>query len=170
MGTRYCSARCGEIALGARVAEPLPARRCALAECAREFLPRSAQQRCCSEPCGKKRWAQQAKADGRTYHEAWNDRRRDRYHRRRAQQRATSTGEPVLRERIAERDGWRCHLCGERVSKTKVWPDPMSASLDHVVPLSKGGAHTPANVRLAHVSCNVAKGDRAQGEQLLLIG
>ena len=44
----------------------------------------------------------------------------------------------------------------------------MSPSLDHVVPLSLSGAHTPENVRLAHVRCNTAKGNRG-GEELRLL-
>ena len=44
----------------------------------------------------------------------------------------------------------------------------MSASLDHIVPLSQGGTHTLGNVQLAHLVCNERKHDRiltlAQGE------
>jgi 5-methylcytosine-specific restriction endonuclease McrA len=36
-------------------------------------------------------------------------------------------------------------------------PDPMSPSLDHILPLSKGGTHEPRNVQLAHLGCNVRK-------------
>lgn len=48
----------------------------------------------------------------------------------------------------------------------------MSVSLDHVVPLSQGGAHDPANVQLAHLTCNVRKGAQLveRGEQLMLTG
>lgn len=34
-------------------------------------------------------------------------------------------------------------------------------SIDHVVPLSKGGANCPDNLQLAHVICNVRKNNRA---------
>jgi 5-methylcytosine-specific restriction endonuclease McrA len=72
---------------------------------------------------------------------------------------------------IAERDRWRCHLCRKAVSrKLRGTSRPLSPSLDHVVPLSKGGAHDPANVRLAHLRCNLSKGNRGGGEQLSLIG
>jgi 5-methylcytosine-specific restriction endonuclease McrA len=70
---------------------------------------------------------------------------------------------------IAERDRWRCHLCGGRVSRSRQHPDPLCASLDHVVPVSRGGTNDPSNLRLAHLRCNCAKGDRARGEQLLLM-
>lgn len=37
----------------------------------------------------------------------------------------------------------------------------MSASLDHVVPLSLGGAHTPENTQASHLICNGRKGNRS---------
>ena len=33
-------------------------------------------------------------------------------------------------------------------------------SIDHVVPLSKGGTHTWDNVHLAHKRCNMVKGNK----------
>ena len=73
---------------------------------------------------------------------------------------------------IAERDGWRCQLCGRMVSKMAKWPARNSASIDHVVPLSEGGTDLRANVQLAHFGCNSSKNNRptARGEQLRLIG
>ena len=59
--------------------------------------------------------------------------------------------EPVSHPVVAERDGWRCAICRRRVTR-ETW------SLDHVVPLSKGGAHTYANVVLAHKRCNSLRG------------
>jgi 5-methylcytosine-specific restriction endonuclease McrA len=100
----------------------------------------------------------------------WNDRRRDHYHRRKALKKGASTGRPVRLAEIAERDGWRCSLCKKAVNPAVKWPDPKSPSLDHVVPLSKGGAHDPSNVALAHLGCNTAKNNRGGGEQLMLIG
>jgi 5-methylcytosine-specific restriction endonuclease McrA len=125
---------------------------------------------CCCEDHGRKLWKVRAKAEGRPRHDPWTDKRREAYHRRRALKKGASTGNPVLFSEIAERDGWRCHLCGDRVKRGLAWPHPQSASLDHVIPLSRGGLHDPVNVRLAHLVCNVAKGNRGAGEQLLLIG
>jgi 5-methylcytosine-specific restriction endonuclease McrA len=69
---------------------------------------------------------------------------------------------------IYERDGWRCHLCGRRIFKSKRWPDPKSGTIDHIVPLSEGGIDEPANVAAAHWDCNREKRARALGEQLRL--
>lgn len=78
--------------------------------------------------------------------------------------------EPYAPADIAARDGWRCGLCGKKVNPTAKHPHPGSASIDHLVPISQGGPDTPANVQLAHLSCNLSKGTRAMGEQLRLIG
>jgi hypothetical protein len=73
---------------------------------------------------------------------------------------------------VAERDRFRCHLCGGKVSMARRHPDPLAPSIDHVVPVSVAGAEANAlsNLRLAHLRCNLAKGNRAQEEQLLLLG
>lgn len=60
---------------------------------------------------------------------------------------------------IFKRDEWVCQLCGGKVDPALRHPDPLSASLDHVVPVSKGGGHTRANVQLAHLVCNTARGN-----------
>lgn len=78
--------------------------------------------------------------------------------------------EVFTREEIFERDGWTCGVCRRPVDKALRWPHPMSASLDHIVPISQHGDHTRANCRLAHLRCNLSRGDRGGGEQLSLIG
>lgn len=75
----------------------------------------------------------------------------------------------VNRFDIYERDKWKCQICGRKVAKTSVYPDLMSPSLDHIIPLSKGGSHEPANVRLSHFLCNAKRGNRGHTEQLALI-
>lgn len=65
---------------------------------------------------------------------------------------------------VYERDGWRCHLCRRVVDRGLVYPHPQSASIDHLVPLSRGGAHEPANVALAHLSCNRRRGTRGAAQ------
>jgi 5-methylcytosine-specific restriction endonuclease McrA len=56
------------------------------------------------------------------------------------------------------RDEWKCHLCGEEISRVEVHPHPLSATVDHVVPLAVGGKHSYENVRAAHFHCNNKKG------------
>ena len=70
---------------------------------------------------------------------------------------------------IFERDGWQCMIpgCihpGVPASLEKPWPHPLYATIDHVIPLSrgrsKGGVHERSNLVCAHFTCNVRKGDR----------
>lgn len=69
----------------------------------------------------------------------------------------------IDRAYIVERDGGRCHICRRIVPEKLI-------SIDHIVPLSRGGEHVPENLALACLPCNVRKRDRAVGEQLLLVG
>lgn len=61
---------------------------------------------------------------------------------------------------IYERDAWICGLCGGEIDRTLRSPHPDSPSIDHIVPLALGGAHSRANTQAAHLGCNVRKGAR----------
>lgn len=58
---------------------------------------------------------------------------------------------------IYARDNWVCGICGTPIDKTKTFPSPASPSLDHIIPMSKGGPHTRQNTQAAHLSCNAGK-------------
>lgn len=76
----------------------------------------------------------------------------------------------VDRRRVFNRDRWRCGICRNPVDKRLKYPHPRSASLDHIVPMSKGGGHTYLNTQCAHLDCNLRKLAAGEGEQLALIG
>lgn len=61
---------------------------------------------------------------------------------------------------VFDRDRWVCQLCNEPVDRDVEYPDPGYRSLDHIVPISKGGEHSRRNTQLAHLGCNVAKSNR----------
>jgi hypothetical protein len=157
-----------------RVNAPIPARHCAVAECGAEFQPKLERQRCCSEKHGKLLYNRESRADGR---QAMNSgdptkrraRLRAKTARRRARQRDPEA-ESIDRDKIGDRDGWRCGICSRKVDRTLPYPHPRSPSLDHIVPLSQHGKHVYANVRISHLTCNTARGNRGGGEQLLLVG
>ena len=69
------------------------------------------------------------------------------YHRRRARLAAAAV-EDFDEQEVWERDGRVCVYCGSTEDLT----------LDHIVPLSKGGAHSPDNLCIACRSCNSSKG------------
>lgn len=58
------------------------------------------------------------------------------------------------------RDGWICGICGEPIDGGLEHPDPMSASLDHILAIALGGEHTCGNLQAAHLSCNFKKGNK----------
>ncbi len=49
--------------------------------------------------------------------------------------------------------------CGQRCVYCSTHLDQHTATLDHVVPLARGGAHDPGNVVVACAPCNRLKGD-----------
>lgn len=58
-----------------------------------------------------------------------------------------------------------CGICGDHVDQTLHYNDRMARSVDHIVPVSLGGAvWDRANVRLAHRSCNSRAGNALQGQ------
>jgi 5-methylcytosine-specific restriction endonuclease McrA len=60
---------------------------------------------------------------------------------------------PLNRRGVFARDGHRCQYCGAAAE-----------SIDHVVPRSRGGAHSWDNVVAACRPCNVRKRDRLLAE------
>ena len=72
----------------------------------------------------------------------------------------------ITLEAVYERDKGVCHICGGLCD----WQDKETRdgtvvcgnkypSIDHVIPLAKGGKHEWSNVRLAHRLCNSVKSD-----------
>lgn len=68
---------------------------------------------------------------------------------------------------LYKRDGGRCYICG-RVCDFNDWINPTAKNrypgkaypeIDHVIPVSRGGEHSWANVRLACRKCNEEKSD-----------
>jgi 5-methylcytosine-specific restriction endonuclease McrA len=109
--------------------------------------------------CSSRCYQAQYRKDHPEKFPAWDDAKKAAYHRRRARKRGAQTTKVVPIE-VFERDQWICGLCGESVDRTLAYPDPHSASLDHRIPLSRGGSHDLENVQLAHLRCNIAKGNR----------
>lgn len=59
-----------------------------------------------------------------------------------------------------------CALCGQPVDKKIKYPHPMSATVDHIIPVSKGGHPSDLdNLQLAHFCCNRQKSDRILADE-----
>lgn len=84
---------------------------------------------------------------------------------RRSRMRNACVDRDITLEALFKRDAGICHICGGQCSLEDyvIVDDTFIAgnwypSIDHVVPLAKGGQHSWANVKLAHRVCNTAKG------------
>lgn len=75
---------------------------------------------------------------------------------RRARQRGAFVA-PVYKSQIYERDNWTCQICGEPANTQVHFQHDLYPSIDHIIPLSKGGTHEPLNVQCAHRGCNNRK-------------
>lgn len=158
---RYCSADCMPSIARTSIATNATCRICGSA-----FEREHGGQCFCSDVCraasargtrSRSRKARRARGDDRGKHK----KRAKRY---------GVAYEPINAQRVMERDGWKCRICGKAIKRDAVAPHPLSASLDHIIPMSKGGPHLYTNVQAAHFLCNSVKGTRSRGEQLLLVG
>lgn len=57
-----------------------------------------------------------------------------------------------IKSDLWDRDGQVCYLCNENMTYRQ-------ATIDHVIPLAKGGADNMTNYKLAHPKCNLEKGN-----------
>ncbi len=54
-----------------------------------------------------------------------------------------------------------CGICGKPVNKKLKSPAPLSACIDHIIPVAKGGHPSDINnLQLAHWTCNRQKSDK----------
>ena len=98
----------------------------------------------------------------RAYRQAYRQRNLNAFRRydseKRARKRTTRVA-PFTRDDILARDGNACYLCGIILAEGEI-------TLEHVIPLARGGSHTPDNVRVACKRCNFSKGTKTPEEFL----
>ena len=90
------------------------------------------------------------------YHQKHPEKQRIFNRKRRALKRG-GQHKPYATNYVFERDNWVCQICGRKINRKLKYPNPRSGSIDHIVPLSKGGNDSPINVQATHLRCNVGK-------------
>lgn len=90
---------------------------------------------------------------------------------RRKKIRASMVDKDITVMGLFKRDAGVCYICGTRCNTEDYTiidgafvAGDWYPSIDHVVPLAKGGAHSWGNVRLAHRRCNYLKRDKLAEE------
>jgi 5-methylcytosine-specific restriction endonuclease McrA len=68
-----------------------------------------------------------------------------------------------------------CGICGKPVDKSIKVPNPMAPTIDHIIPVAKGGHPSDIeNLQLAHWTCNRQKSDKifktSKEEQPAILG
>lgn len=147
----------------------------------RERLPVGSLKKVCSSECGRKRYVaandnvdrapRPCQECGVVFAPEYGDKRsiycslacssKNARRRRHKKERARIRGAPVEMVdpiKVFERDGWRCRIC--RVSTPRSLRgscDDRAPELDHVLPLSLGGAHSYMNTQCACRRCNADK-------------
>ena len=80
---------------------------------------------------------------------------------------AVSRGRVSLRQQYEKFKG-KCQICKCNTVMAKEYRVDM-ATVDHIVPLSKGGLHVEENVQLACIACNSQKSDTLTSERQMLL-
>lgn len=126
-------------------------KRCVI--CGKEFIPQHGRMLACSEICTQKQ-KNLAKKQSR--------------HTRKVRKKCNGEiDHSISLEKLIMRDKNTCHICGHRCDSRDFVIDINGnyitggnhPSIDHVMPLSKGGSHTWGNIKLAHHRCNSQKSD-----------
>lgn len=117
--------------------------------CDSKYLPYRKNQKYCSIKCGVKSNA--IKNEGTLKQNS---------HDRRARIRDTRSTERFTREQVFTRDNWICQLCFTPIDFRQAGRGAFAPSIDHKIPISRGGTHTFDNVWSAHLGCNARKSNK----------
>lgn len=146
-------------------------------ECGRTFTALTSRRQTCGPGCARRRQSR-VTSEGimRRYYSDPEFRAEvnGRAHNRRAKALglAAITSPLDLITYLMKRDHGRCRaeVCLFADRRIRAKSGPGRPSPDHIVPLSLGGAHSLENLQIAHLRCNLSKGNQIMAVQPLLVG
>lgn len=71
-----------------------------------------------------------------------------------------ATADLVDVESLKAESGGFCALCGIELDWDEVWPSDFYPTIDHILPISRGGQHVRENLQWTHWACNLRKSDK----------
>ena len=150
-GLKYCGAECRKMGNAIKAAE----RWRAYAESRGEFKEWN-----CGW-CNSKVKVRSSLQGGKKYHDDCAVKaRRARNRIKTVRRQGVRSDARITHEEVAERDSFTCYLCGDLVDMSLPRTSRFGATLDHVIPISKGGVDSLDNLKLAHWVCNIRKSDK----------
>lgn len=78
-------------------------------------------------------------------------------------------GDEIDHVELFDRCNWMCGICLEPINPKLRFPSIMAATVDHIIPISRGGLHIWENVRAAHGRCNFQRGDSMAEFEIIII-
>lgn len=147
--SKYCSSTCGYKYKQAEKAAKKKLFNIKCKECGKHFSTTNRQRVFCSNVCGNKYKSRISEVK-----------------RRKTIKNNGKVDWEISIERLIKRDGSTCYLCGYKCdTKDYIVTEGGTIitgedypSIEHVIPVSKGGTHTWDNVKVAHRGCNNLKG------------
>lgn len=146
----YCSNKCSDNSRYEEYRKSLPTYNKKCCECSDFFSTNGKNRKFCQTDCSRK------------YHGRLKELRK--------RERIIANGpvdKDISIERLMDRDNKTCYLCNEKCEINDfevrdcgtIVTGPNYPSVDHIIPVSKGGTHTWDNVMLACRKCNIEKRD-----------
>lgn len=131
------------------------------ASCGSVFHSECKTQLYCSGTCSRRAKRHRNVAAGKTKLKSYGN------HRKRAREHGVAYEPGITTEKLIERDGNICQICGKPCDSGDVKYGscgPDYPTIDHIVAIANGGSHTWDNVQLAHFLCNSKKRDLDMSE------
>lgn len=162
-GNTFETAKTKQVCCGAAECKASRARRQMAESYARKVAARPETRSQTCGWCGGEIVVPQSAPKAKRYHpECKADARRAHYRRKNVLRQGVGQTTRLRLGELGERDKWVCQLCGGQVLESLSGMHPDGPTVDHIVPLSRGGWDGWDNVQLAHRRCNLAKGNRSE--------
>jgi len=111
---------------------------------------------------------QEERARGRAYAREHPEKYREKAHLRRARKRNAEV-EKIDDRLVFQQARYRCAMCDRKTKPDYNYQHRLYPTLDHIIPLARGGTHTWLNVQCLCRECNIRKHTSVKGQQLKLL-